>query len=187
MRALRWTSGTGVAVVCAMWLLAATPASAQRGAAPAGPPGAELGQNEVQRLFDAYMAMQAQEALGLDDDQFSRFLPRLRELHQLHRRLEGERMRTTMELARMLAPGRTPDEARLRDQMKRLADLEARTYAELRAAHDAIDQVLDVPRQARFRVFELQMERRKLDLLLRARRAQPGRQGLEGPRRDAPQ
>ena len=33
----------------------------------------------------------------------------------------------------------------------------------------------DVRRQARFRVFELQMERRKLDLLLRARAADAGR------------
>jgi hypothetical protein len=37
---------------------------------------------------------------------------------------------------------------------------------------EALNQVLDVRQQARFRVFEEQMERRKMELLMRARRQQ---------------
>jgi hypothetical protein len=56
--------------------------------------------------------------------------------------------------------------------------LEAQSAAELRRAYDGIDEVLDVRQQARFRVFEEQIERRKLDLISRARqnnRPQPQR------------
>ena len=38
-------------------------------------------------------------------------------------------------------------------------------------AYDAIDQVLDLRQQAQFRVFEEQMERRKIELVTRARQA----------------
>jgi len=44
----------------------------------------------------------------------------------------------------------------------------------LKKADDAIDQLLDIRQQAKFRIFEEQMERRKLELVMRARqRKQP--------------
>ena len=39
----------------------------------------------------------------------------------------------------------------------------------MRKAYNALDEVLDVRQQARFRVFEEQIERRKIELLMRAR------------------
>jgi hypothetical protein len=55
--------------------------------------------------------------------------------------------------------------------MQALQDADVRTAADVRKAYDAIDQVLDVRQQARFRVFEELMERRKLELVTRARQA----------------
>jgi hypothetical protein len=46
---------------------------------------------------------------------------------------------------------------------------ESRTSAEVRKAYDSIDQVLDVRQQANFRLFEEMMERRKIELVTRAR------------------
>ena len=63
----------------------------------------------------------------------------------------------------------------MRDRLRALQELEGRSAADLRRAYDTIDQQLDVRRQARFRVFEQNMERRKLQLMLRARRGAPGR------------
>jgi hypothetical protein len=40
-----------------------------------------------------------------------------------------------------------------------------------------VDEVLDVRQQARFRMFEDMIERRKLDLLMRARQRAAGRRG----------
>ncbi|MCU0249636.1 MAG: hypothetical protein MUE61_05475 [Vicinamibacterales bacterium] len=130
---------------------------------------------ELQRLFDAYMVMQAQEALQLDDVQFGQFLPKLKALQETRRRNEQARTQLVGELGRLTAPSAaTLDEAALRDRLRALQELESRSAAELRRAYDTIDQQLDVRRQARFRVFEQNMERRKLQLMLRARRGAAG-------------
>jgi hypothetical protein len=129
---------------------------------------------ELQRLFDAYTVMQVQEALQLDDAQFGQFLPKLKALQETRRRNELARVRLLGELGRMTAPSATVDEAAVQGRLRALQELEGRSAAELRRAYDTIDQQLDVRRQARFRVFEQNMERRKLQLMLRARRNAPG-------------
>lgn len=130
---------------------------------------------ELQRLFDAYMVMQAQEALQLDDAQFGQFLPKLKALQETRRRNEQARTQLVGELGRLTAPSAaTLDEAAVRERLRALQELESRSAAELRRAYDTIDQQLDVRRQARFRVFEQNMERRKLQLMLRARRGAAG-------------
>ena len=130
---------------------------------------------ELQRLFDAYMVMQAQEALQLDDTQFGQFLPKLKALQDTRRRNEQARNQLVGELGRLTAPSAaTVDEAAVRERLRALQELESRSAAELRRAYDTIDQQLDVRRQARFRVFEQNMERRKLQLMLRARRGAAG-------------
>lgn len=146
-----------------------------RGVRPAGR-GDQSGPAEVQRLFDAYSVIRAQEALSLDDDQFTQFLPKLRALQLTRRSHEQAHNQLVAELARLTGPNAQFDEAQVREKLKALQDLGGRAAAELRTAYDAIDQVLDVKRQARFRVFELQMERRKLELMLQARRADAARQ-----------
>ena len=65
-----------------------------------------------------------------------------------------------------------------------LQELESRTAAEMRKAYNALDEVLDVRQQARFRVFEEQIERRKIELLMRAR--QQNRQNQQGPNAKPP-
>ena len=133
---------------------------------------------ELQRLFDAYMVMQAQEALQLDDAQFGQFLPKLKALQETRRRNEQARNQLVGELGRLTAPSAaTVDEAAVRERLRALQELESRSAGELRRAYDTIDQQLDVRRQARFRVFEQNMERRKFQLMLRARRGAAG-QGL---------
>ena len=63
-----------------------------------------------------------------------------------------------------------------------LQEIESRTAAELRKAYTDLDEVLDVRQQARFRVFEEQVERRKIELLMRARQQNRPQQ----PRRPPP-
>jgi hypothetical protein len=52
-----------------------------------------------------------------------------------------------------------------------LREQDDRAAVELRQAYDAVDEVLDIRQQARFRIFEEMIERRKLDLLMRAQNA----------------
>jgi Spy/CpxP family protein refolding chaperone len=125
---------------------------------------------EVQRMFDSYALMQAQEQLQIKDDQFPQFLTRFKALQEIRRQALQQRTRRVAEIRRLLAAAE-PDTAALRDQMKGLDELSARTYADTQKAYESIDQVLTPVQQAKFRLFEEQMERRKLDLVNRARQA----------------
>ena len=152
---------------------AASQAEGQEGAGP----GAVLAPGEVQRLLDAYVVLQAQEALRLSDTQYPQFLTKLRTFQEVRRRNEQSRLRLITELNRLTNGRIAADgtEAQVRERLKALDDLEGSSASELRSARQELFQTLDLRQQARFRVFEEQMERRKLELLLRAR-ARPRQQ-----------
>jgi len=160
------TAGGVVVAVLALW----APAAAQVGARPPAERPADLNPGEIQRLFDAMLVADAQQALDLSDKQFPEFLTRLRTLQETRRSNLGQRLRLMADLQR-LSNARNPqsDEAALKAQLTALQELESRSAAELRRAYHAIDEVLDVRQQARFRVLEEQLERRKIELLMRAR------------------
>lgn len=135
---------------------------------------------EVVAMLDAYAVVQAQDALQLNDNQYGTFVTRLKKLQETRRRNQQTRNQLIQNLRRLAGPGTSPpyDENAIRTDLKTMRELDDRSAAELRRAYDSIDEVLDVPQQARFRVFEETIERRKLDLLMRARQAvAAGRRG----------
>src|ERR1035437_4090729 len=108
---------------------------------------------ELERWFDSYVLLQAQDTLRLTDAQFPRFLPRLKTLQETRRRNLQARRQILNALGRLLKA--TPlDEAQAREQLKALRDLDAKAADDLRKAYDALDEVLDTVQQARFRLFE---------------------------------
>jgi Spy/CpxP family protein refolding chaperone len=140
---------------------------------------------ELQRLFDAYVLMEAQQTLKLTDEQYPRFLTRVRVLQEARRRSDLERRRIVQELRRILQAGGT-DEARIKERLKALDDVQARSAAEILQAQNSLDEILDVQQQARFRLFEEAMEQRKVDLLMRARQANRPRAGVPGANEPQP-
>lgn len=172
-----WLARLSLAV--ALTLMAA-PAFAQGGGAQRrnGPPaaGAEgVSPGEIQRLFDAYVVMQAQDQLQLTDEQYPKFLARVKVLQSARQRGLVDRGRIIQDLRR-LSDANPIDETQAKNQLKALADVDARTANEIRDALNGIDQVLDLRQQVKFRIFEEQMERRKVELLMRARQANRQRQ-----------
>jgi hypothetical protein len=137
---------------------------------------------EIQRMFDAFALIQAQDQLELNDEQYARFLIRFKTLQDVRRQALLEHTRLVAELRRLLLQ-RQPDEARLKERVQALQDADAKAAADLRKAYENIDQVLDIRQQARFRVFEEQMDRRKLELVTRARQNRPNQQapGTQAP------
>lgn len=147
----------------------ADPATAQ-GGRPQLDASTDLAPGEIQRLFDAMLVADAQQALTLTDQQYPEFLTRLRALQQVRRSHLLQRVKLMGELQRLTNPrGPGGDEATIRERLTALQDLESRSAADMRRAYTRIDEVLDVRQQARFRVLEEQLERRKLELLMRAR------------------
>ena len=124
--------------------------------------------SEIQRLFDAYVIMQAQQALQLTDEQYPKFLGRVKALQSARQRGLAARVRILREIRR-LSDAASVDDTQARAQIQALADLDVRTESEVRDALAGVDEVLDVRQQLRFRLFEEQMERRKVELLMRAR------------------
>jgi hypothetical protein len=133
---------------------------------------------QVHQLFDAMLVMQAQNALALTETQYAQFLTRLRPLQEARRRNQQERVRLMNELQRLSNPRnpQPPTESDLRERLGALHELETRSATEVRRAYDAIDEVLTPLQQARFRVLEEQIERRKLELVGRARQGNMKRQ-----------
>lgn len=155
----------------------AVPPPAQGADTPDAP---SLSNGEVVNMLDAYAVVQAQDTLQLNDSQYGPFVTRLRKLQETRRRNQQARNRIIQEL-RQLAPARgnaSPDENAIREKLKALREHDDRAAAEMRKAYDALDEVMDVRQQARFRVFEERIERQKLDLLIRARQA--ARRGAGG-------
>ena len=114
--------------------------------------------------------MQAQQDLHLSDDQFAKFLARVKALQDIRRRGQMQRGRMLQELRRLSQQDGSDDAAARDAEVDRPISIsERRSMCGRRST--AVDQVLDVHQQARFRLFEEQMERRKVELLMRARQA----------------
>lgn len=130
-------------------------------------------------MLDAYALVQAQDALQLNDTQYGPFVGRLKKLQETRRKNQQARNQIVQDLRRLAGPQATEpiDEATIRERLKALRDLDDRSTADLRRAYDSVDEILDARQQARFRIFEEMIERRKLDLLMRARQGAAARRG----------
>jgi hypothetical protein len=164
------------AIACLLIAAAASTAAAQRpDAIPradgASRPATQLSPAEIAGMLDSYAAVRAQDALSLDEAHYAEFVTRLRKLQEVRRRNQQGHNQVLQELRKLAGAQAEPpyDEAAIRDRLKALREYDDRAAAELRQAYDAVDEVLDVRQQARFRIFEETIERRKLDLLMRAR------------------
>jgi hypothetical protein len=160
------------------------PAPAPQRPAPQGPPlnvskGGSADQETADvlpdaalaNMLDTYAIVEAQRALTIGDEKYGTFAARLKKLQDIRRRNQRQRQMLVRELFRMAGPRALvpADETAIRSQLTALREHDERSAVELRQAYDALDAVLDTRQQARFRMFEEQIERRKLDLLVRAR------------------
>jgi len=158
----RWIAVAALIVVC---FTGRAHAQARAGAPPQD--DSQVTPVELRRLLDAYSIVQAQEFLKISDEQYARFLPRFKALLDTRRQTLQQHTRVLNVVRRLLMEAQ-PDEGMLRDALKQLQEIDTRGEADARRAYEAIDQVLDLRQQAKFRVFEEQMERRKLELVAQA-------------------
>ena len=124
-------------------------------APPSPAPG--VGLQELQEMFDAFVLVQAQRVLQLPDEQYQRFSMRIR-------------WRMLNDLRRSFGDAGT-DDAALAAALKAFDDAQGKFEQELLAARGAIEETLSVRQRARFRLFEEEMERQKIEFLTRARQA----------------
>lgn len=160
----------------------ATPVFAQQDAPPrANRPRPEgLTPADVADMLDAYALVQAENHLQLREGQFADFVTRLKTVQQTRRRNLQARNRLLRDLQMLVGPQRgEADEGSVREKLKALREHDERAAAELRRVYDSLDEILDARQQARFRLFEDVLERRKLDLLMRARQGAARGRGVK--------
>jgi Spy/CpxP family protein refolding chaperone len=178
-----WVSCAVLAVCLSAGGSSAQQDPVRRGGRAGGGNGQAVTPVELERWFDSYVLIQAQDALKVTDAQFPRFLQRLKAL-QATRRQHAVARRQVLNAIGRLVNATPADEPAIREQLKALRDLDAKAGEEMRRAYDALDEILDPVQQARFRLFEEAVERRKIELLMKAREraGEAARQGPAGIR-----
>lgn len=137
---------------------------------PGGPDVPAISAGQIQRWFEAFTVLQAQEALQLSEAQYGRFVTRLKSLQETRRKHQQSRNQILGDLRRLTNPETgSNDEAAVTERLKALRDEDERAAADLKKTYDGVDETLDIRQQARFRLFEEKMEQQKLELLMRAR------------------
>jgi len=158
-----------VAAACMLVVLATVSASAQQGAA-------RRPREEAFKMVEAYLVSNLQESLGLTDDQFAKVLPHVKRLQKDRRDFNQRRGRAMSDLRRMLESG-SATEPRVAELLKEVKAVEAEQAETVRKDMDAIDGVLTPVQQAKYRLLEVEVERKIRALMndLRAPNRNPAR------------
>ena len=133
-----------------------------------GDPSA-LSAAQIQRWFEAFTVLQAQDALSLSEGQYGRFVTRFKALQDVRRKHQQQRARMLADLRKMTDSGAPAEDTQIAERLKALKEHDDVGVRALRTAYDGVDETLDLRQQARFRIFEERMEQQKLEMLMRAR------------------
>jgi Spy/CpxP family protein refolding chaperone len=123
--------------------------------------------DETFRLMDAYLISNLQESVGLTDEQFTRALPLVKKLQSDRRDFARRRMQALRSLRRTLVSG-SATEASVADLLKDVKNASAEERAATLRNADALDSVLTPLQQAKYRVFEAEVDIRLRHLLARS-------------------
>ena len=128
--------------------------------------------DETFRLMDAYLISNLQESVGLTDEQFARALPLVKKLQSDRRDFARRRMQALRTLRKTLASGGAT-EAGVTDLLKNVKTASADERAAAVRNAEALDAVLTPLQQAKYRVFEAEVDIRLRHLLARSQDEKP--------------
>jgi len=161
-------------------ILLAAPVWAQA-VAPA--PGSTRPRDEAFRMVDAYIMSNLQESLGLTDEQFVKVLPLVKRLQRDRREFTQRRFQALQALRREFRAG-AATEARVAELLRELKGIELEEGPTIRRDMEAIDGVLGAVQQAKYRLLEVEVER-KIRELVNQMRAQHRQNRMRRPGADS--
>jgi Spy/CpxP family protein refolding chaperone len=129
------------------------------------------GRDDVFKMIDAYVLSNIQESLELTDDQYLKILPLVKRLQNDRREFGQRRMKAMQELRRLLEAG-AATELRVGELLKEIKTVEVEEPGAIRRDREAIDAVLTPVQQAKFRILEIEVDRRIRDVMTRMRQQQ---------------
>jgi Spy/CpxP family protein refolding chaperone len=135
-------------------------------------------------MFDAMLITQAESFVGLTTDQFPAFVARVKRLQdtkiQQTRRF-NKAFNELRQLVNTPGPGKPDDmdpkakDAAIEAKLKELDTIDAEGDAARAKALEAVNQLLTPVQRAKYRLLEDNLEKRKMDFLIKVR--QPGKGG----------
>ena len=137
-----------------------------------------LSRDDIFRRVDAYFVENLKERLDLTDEQLSQVLPRVRRLQGDRRALAQRRFRAMHEMRRILLSGTATEDA-VQELLREVKAVEAEEPATVRRGMEAIDAVLSPVQQAKYRLIEVEVERRVRQALSHARGGGKARAGRD--------
>jgi hypothetical protein len=123
--------------------------------------------DETFRLMDAYLISNLQESVGLTDEQFAKALPLVKKLQSDRRDFARRRMQALRTLRKTLVSG-SATEASVADLLKEVKTASSEERAATVRNTEALDAALTPLQQAKFRVFEAEVDIRLRHLLARS-------------------
>lgn len=164
------------AAATALSVALAGPAAAQE----PGPPGAGARREEAFKMIDAYIVSNLQESLGLSDEQFVKLLPLVRK-QRAERRAFAQRRMATLQRMRLLLNSGVATEGGVAELLRELRTIDLEEPQAARKNLEAVEALLAPIQQAKYRVLEVEVERRIIDLM--GRRQSRGGQRPQPPPR----
>jgi hypothetical protein len=159
--------------------------SAQEPDAPSGA-GEHRPREEAFRMIDAYFLSNLQESLGLTDEQFVRLLPHVKRLQNDRRQYAQRRQRALQEMRKLLQSGGAT-EGRLEELLREVKAVESEQAPAIQRDLDAVDAVLSPVQQAKYRILELEVERKIREVMMQMRgQAHPSGRGRPRSREEPP-
>lgn len=123
--------------------------------------------DETFRLMDAYLISNLQESVGLTDEQFAKAMPLVKKLQSDRRDFARRRMQALRTLRKTLLSG-SATEASVADLLKEVKTASSEERAATIRNTEALDAALTPLQQAKFRVFEAEVDIRLRHLLARS-------------------
>jgi len=164
-----------VLVLAGASVLAQTTTPPARGQRPAGagragraglpPITANMNPQQLQAHVDAWELLQATQVLKLSDEQYLTFGARLQRIQMIRRKQMQEHRRLMGELNLLLNSNPVGKPEDIDAHVKALGDARETEAADLKKAYLDLDAVLTPWQRGRFRQFEDQVERMKIELL----------------------
>lgn len=124
--------------------------------------------DEAFRMVDAYIIANIQESLDLTDAQYEQVIPLVNKLQKARREYFGGRGHALRSLRRLLNSG-TATEAEVVKALEAFKTLDSEGPATMRRHMEDLDAVLSPVQQAKYRVFEVEVEQRIRKLMRRGR------------------
>jgi hypothetical protein len=169
-------------LVGATLILAGAVAAGAQGPAGLPPkgPGEGRQRGEAFKMVEAYFLSNLQESLELTDEQYVKLLPPVKKLQAERRDQMERRGRAMLQLRDVLRSGKATESVVV-EALKELKRLEVEGPPAIHKLQEAVDAQLSPVQQAKYRLTEMEVERKVRELLVRgARQRDPNRR--PGPR-----